>query len=303
MIIVFGSIGLDIVQSVRHLPRPGETILTTDYVMLPGGKGANQALAAARAGAEVGFVASIGDDDFGRRALFNLERAGIDLSGVAHAARPTACATVAVDSQGENQIVVSSGANLDTAAAQLTARPGDLVLQQMEIPATEIWAGIDRAEAIGARAILNAAPFQPIPPAQLAKLDVLIVNEVEAAMLAGDLGLDPAHPRRACAQVRDRFNLTAVLTLGGQGALAFAPDATLRACALPLRAIDTVGAGDAFVGAFVAAMAAEQSLADCLRWGSVAGGLTCLQPGAQDGIPDLAAILERQGEIELTPIS
>ncbi len=303
MIIVFGSIGLDIVQSVRRLPRPGETVLTADYAMLPGGKGANQALAAARAGADVRFAASIGDDDFGRRAIINLETTGVNLDGIVHAARPTACATISVDSAGENQIVVSSGANLDTTAAQLNAGMGDLVLQQLEIPPTEIWAGIDRAASQGARTILNAAPFQSIPPASLAKLDVLIVNEVEAAMLAEDLGLDPAHPHQACIQVRDRFAMTVVLTLGGQGAVAFAPNVVLQASALPIQPMDTVGAGDAFVGAFVAAMGADRGIEDCLRWGSVAGGLTCLQPGAQDGVPDAAAIKERQGEIVIAPVS
>jgi ribokinase len=199
LIIVFGSIGLDIVQTVCHLPRPGETVLTANYVMLPGGKGANQALAAARAGGEVCFSASIGDDDFGQRALSNLAEAGVDLSAVARRSRPTACATISVDGDGENQIVVSSGANLETTAAQLKAAPGDLVLQQMEIPLSEICAGVDLAQQQGAQIILNAAPFHPIPPAILAKLDILIVNEVEARMLADDLGLGPVESLRGGA--------------------------------------------------------------------------------------------------------
>lgn len=302
MIIVFGSIAMDIVQSVRRLPRPGETVLTADYAMLPGGKGANQALAAARAGAKVRFIGSIGDDDFGQRALANLDRAGVDLYGLARRGRPTACATISVDSAGENQIVVSSGANLDTVAEQLAPDEGDLVLQQMEIPLPEIWAGIDLAHARGARTILNAAPFQPIPIASLAKLDVLIVNEVEAQMLADDLGLDTTDFDSLCTKVQERFATTVVLTLGPDGAMAFAPDQALLAGILPIQALDTVGAGDAFVGAFVAAMAADSGLADCLRRGSVAGGLACLQPGAQDGIPERAAIEARQSEIKITEI-
>ena len=299
---MFGSIGLDIVQPVKHLPRPGETVLTGDYAMLPGGKGANQALAAARAGAPVRFLASIGNDDFGQQALVNLDRAGIDLGGVLRRERPTACATISVDSAGENQIVVSSGANMDTAAAQLDPGAGDLVLQQMEIPLPEIWAGIDLAHDIGATSILNAAPFQSIPPATLAKLDVLIVNEVEAGMLAQDLSLEGADLPNLCAQVRDRFDTTVVLTLGGDGAMAFAGGQALQAGTLAIQALDTVGAGDAFVGAYVAAMEAGLSLADCLRWGSVAGGLACLQPGAQDGVPRRAAIETRQNEIDISNI-
>jgi len=302
LIIVFGSIGLDIVQTVRQLPRPGETVLTADYVMLPGGKGANQALAAARAGGDVCFAASIGDDDFGQRALANLVQAGVDLSAVMRRARPTACATISVDSEGENQIVVSSGANLETTAAQLRAAPGDLVLQQMEIPIAEICAGVDLARQQGARTILNAAPFQAIPPSTLANLDILIVNEVEAQMLADDLGLGEADLAKACAAVQLRFAVTVILTLGADGAMAFAAEQSLQAGTLPLRALDTVGAGDAFVGAFVAAMANDASLADCLRWGSVAGGLACLEPGAQDGVPDRAAIEARQDEISITSL-
>lgn len=297
MIIVFGSIGLDIVQSVRRLPRAGETVLTGDYAMLPGGKGANQALAAARAGGAVTFIASIGADDFGARALANLEQAGIDLTGVKRTNRPTACATISVDADGENQIVVASSANLDTAATQLRPNGGDLLLQQMEIPLPEIWAGIDRAHKVGAKTILNAAPFQPIPPASLKKLDVLIVNEIEARMLGDDLGLGATDLTDICAQVREKFDLVVVLTLGGQGAKVFVGQQTLTATALPIQALDTVGAGDAFVGVFVAALAAEKSLADCLTWGSVAGGLACLKPGAQDGVPTLRAIQARQSAI------
>jgi ribokinase len=302
LIIVFGSIGLDIVQSVSSLPRPGETVLTSDYAMLPGGKGANQALAAARAGAAVHFAGSIGDDDFGQRALRNLEQAGVNIGDVARRDRPTACATISVDSAGENQIVVSSGANLETVVGQMSPAAGDLVLQQMEIPLREIWAGIDLAHDKGARTILNAAPFQPIPAAILAKLDVLIVNEVEARMLADDLDLGAVELPAVCAEVRDRFATTVVLTVGGNGAMAFARDQALQAGILPIQAMDTVGAGDAFVGAYVAAMADGMSLADCLRWGSVAGGLTCLKPGAQDGVPQRDAIEARQDEITITPI-
>ena len=268
--------------------------------MLPGGKGANQALAPAGAGGEVCFSASIGDDDFGQRALSNLAEAGVDLSAVARRSRPTACATISVDGDGENQIVVSSGANLETTAAQLKAAPGDLVLQQMEIPLSEICAGVDLAQQQGAQIILNAAPFHPIPPAILAKLDILIVNEVEARMLADDLGLGASDLSKVCAAAQRRFAMTVILTLGANGAMAFAPDQTLRAGTLSLQALDTVGAGDAFVGAFVAAMANDASLADCLRWGSVAGGLACLKPGAQDGVPDRAAIEARQDEISIS---
>ena len=300
LIIVFGSIALDIVQSVPRLPRPGETMLTADYVMLPGGKGANQALAAARAGGDVSFVASIGDDDFGRRALTNLDLAGIDLSGIIEHTRPTACATISVDSSGENQIVVSSGANLETTADQLEPKAGDFVLLQMEIPLAEVWRGIEFAKANGAKCILNAAPFQAIPPEFLGQLDVLIVNEIEAQMLAGSLDLRGEELSSVCAQIRDRYDITVVLTLGANGALAFSNEERLQVNVLPVCAIDTVGAGDAFVGAFVAAMSRQFTLDECMAWGTVAGGLACTKPGAQDGIPETASIRTRLDEIHVS---
>ena len=303
LIIVFGSIALDIVQSVPRLPRPGETMLTADYVMLPGGKGANQALAAARAGGDVSFVASIGDDDFGRRALTNLELAGIDLSGIIEHTRPTACATISVDSSGENQIVVSSGANLETTADQLEPEEGDFVLQQMEIPLAEVWRGIECAKANGAKCILNAAPFQPIPPEFLGKLDVLIVNEIEAQMLADSLVLRGEELSSVCAQIQNKYDITVVLTLGANGALAFSSDERLQISSLPVCAIDTVGAGDAFVGAFVAAMSWQFKLDECMAWGTVAGGLACTKPGAQDGIPEATAIRARLEEIQVCQLS
>ena len=303
LIIVFGSIALDIVQSVPRLPRPGETMLTADYVMLPGGKGANQALAAARAEGDVSFVASIGNDDFGRRALANIERAGVDLSNVISHARPTACATISVDVSGENQIIVSSGANLETTAARLQPSSGDLVLQQMEIPLAEIWCGIERAKANDAKSILNAAPFQAIPPEILGQLDVLIVNEIEAQMLADSLDLRGEELSSVCAQIQDRYDITVVLTLGANGALAFSNEERLQVNALPVRAIDTVGAGDAFVGAFVAAMSRQFTLDECMAWGTVAGGLACTKSGAQDGIPEATAIRARLQEIQVNQLS
>ena len=297
MIIVFGSIAVDVIQSVSQLPRPGETVLTDDYIMLPGGKGANQALAAARAGGDVAFVGSIGDDDFGKYSLTNLEYAGVDLSDINKRNRPTACATISVDVAGENQIVVSAGANLETTAEQLNPRAGDLVLQQMEIPLVEVWRGIERAKANNALCILNAAPFQEIPAKILGLLDVLIINEIEAEMLAVSLNLQSEELSSVCVGIQDRFAISVIMTLGPNGALAFSNEERIKVNALPVHAIDTVGAGDAFVGAFVTAMSQKMALEDCMAWGTVAGGLVCTKPGAQDGIPDKVAIQTRLDQI------
>ncbi|MDP6343295.1 MAG: ribokinase [Alphaproteobacteria bacterium] len=305
MITVFGSIGMDVVQSVARLPRPGETVLTPDYALLPGGKGANQALAAARAGAPVRMIATVGDDDFGRLAVANLADAGVDLDWMAVGTRPTACATVCVAEDGENQIVVASGANLETHAGQLAAielSADDLVLLQLEITLDELPAAVRQIKAAGARSVLNAAPFKPLPSEVLEQLDVLIVNEIEARMLADDLGLAATDPIAAGAALAGRLPGLIVLTLGADGTVAFAGDGTIRATVLPIRAVDTVGAGDAFLGAFAAALHDGAGLADCLRRGNTAGGLTCLTPGAQDGIPEAGRIAARQGEIEVSEL-
>lgn len=303
MIVVFGSLVCDIVMVTPDLPRPGETVLTDAYQMLPGGKGANQALAAARTGAPVQFVGCRGRDTFGATALGNLEAAGVDLSGVSLSDRPTACASVCVDTAGANQIVVASGANLDVRAQQLdeiSIAAGDVGLFQMEVPLTENWQAIKSCHDRGGRTILNAAPFAPVPSDVLTCLDVLVVNEVEAAGLAADLDLGDLDEPALARQLADRFGLTAVITLGAGGAVAASAGGQLTVTALDIDARDTVGAGDAFVGSFAAAYADGAGLGDCLRHAAVAGSLTCLQPGAQDGLPDAAAIAARLNDVTVS---
>ncbi len=307
MITVFGSVGLDVVTHVDRLPRPGETRLAPDYVLTPGGKGANQALAAARAGGRVRFVGTTGDDGFADLVFANLAPAGVDLTGVARdPALPTACATVCVAADGENQIVVASGANRAAHADQLTARdlaPDALLLLQMEIRPEQNWAALGRAKAAGARTMLNVAPYGPVPSGALADLDILCLNQGEAAEMAAALDL-PANPPLAFARaVAAAHDLIAVITLGAQGGLLVDGEGAIRAGALALEVKDTVGAGDAFVGAFAAAYVAGRDRADCLRWGSVAGGLACLEVGAQDGLPSAAAIQARLAEIELAQLN
>ena len=301
MIDVFGSIGLDVVMQCAALPRPGETVLTESYRLAPGGKGANQALAAARAGADVRFVASIGEDDFGTRALANLEAAGVDLSFVARSAAATACATVCVAENGENQIVVASGANLLTRARQLDAlaAPGNLLLLQMEISLSENWRALERPGEY--YAVLNAAPYAPIPEAALAGLDVLIVNELEAEMLSEDHGFGETEPLAIARALYERHAVTGIVTLGAEGAVSWHEGQGYRVPALDVPVTDTVGAGDAFVGAFCAALSAEEAHENCLQKAIIAGSLACAFPGAQDGIPDKTSIDGFLGDVVVTP--
>ena len=283
MILVFGSINIDIIVPVPALPRPGETVLGGDYALLPGGKGANQALAARRAGAEVMMAGAVGEDGFAEAALQNLRREGVDLALLRRAGRPTGCAAIMVGDNGDNLIAVAPGANREASAA---AVPDDLLgphttlLCQNEAPIAESAALIRRARARGTRTILNLAPAGPIPPGLLAELDVLVVNESEAAAL----GSDPAKMAREL-----RYAL--ILTLGARGAAAFLADGLrVDVPTLAIEPVDTTGAGDTFVGVLAAGLDEGLPLEAALRRASAAAGLACLAPGAQTAMPDRAAI-------------
>lgn len=300
MIVVFGSINVDLVVQVPHLPRPGETVLGPGYRIVPGGKGANQAVAAARAGAEVRLVGRVGQDAFGDTALAELAAAGVDLNTVQRDRRPTGCAFISVDATGQNQIVVATGANAGLREKQLDdslLTSGTLVVLQMEVPLAENWALITRACARGARILLNAAPAAPIPGLALAALDWLVVNENEAVALAARLGTGGLDAEAAGRTLAQALGITTVVTLGAAGAVAFQRKAAWRIGSLPIRPIDTTAAGDAFVGTFAAAIDRGLELADALRRASVAGGLACLVEGAQTSLPDAAAVDARLAEL------
>jgi ribokinase len=296
MIIVFGSINIDLVVPVERLPRAGETVLGPGYTLVPGGKGANQALAAARAGSRVRMIGRVGRDGFADVSLADLRAGGVDLSGVTADALPTGCALIPVDRDGRNLIVVAAGANAAAAADQVAdALLGEnaIVVLQMEVPLAENWRLVDRAKARGARVLLNCAPAAAVPSATLARLDWLVVNETEAEILAGQLGLAAADPRTAGRRIAASANTTVIVTLGGEGAVAYSDRQAWSVGALPIKPVDTVAAGDAFVGAFAAAIDAGGDLPTALLRASVAGGLACTVAGAQPSLPTQAAIESR----------
>jgi ribokinase len=294
MIVVFGSLNVDIIIGIDRLPLPGETVLGPGYHLAAGGKGANQALAASRAGAEVKMVGCIGSDPLAETALKDLRAAGVDLAHLAVVQDPTGLAAISVDRNGENQIVVASGANRRTRAAQLPPDllgPQTLLVLQMEVPHGENWALIRRARDMGARILLNAAPAAPIPHDILEKLDWLIVNENEALEIAVALDLRPGDARAAAKAIAATGGTNVIATLGAAGAVAYAPDGSgLAVAALPIKPVDTVGAGDSFVGGFAAAIDRGHDLGQALRHASVGGGLACLKAGAQPSLPMLVAI-------------
>lgn len=294
MIVVFGSLNVDVMIGVTRLPAPGETVLGPGYALTAGGKGGNQALAAARAGASVVMLGAIGDDPLTETAVADLRAAGVDLSHLEHVTEPTGLAAICVDPAGENQIVVASGANRFARAGSVPAElltPQTIVVLQMETPPEENWALVRTAKAAGARILLNAAPAAGIPVGVLRQIDWLIVNESEAIEVAGHLGLAESDARRAIAAIAAQTGVTAIVTLGGAGAMAqVGPNNDILVPALPIKPLDTVGAGDSFVGGFAAAMDRGNNLTTALRYASVGGGLACLRTGAQPSLPTLAEI-------------
>ena len=303
MIVVFGSLNVDMLVTVDHLPRPGETVLTPDYVLVPGGKGANQACAAARAagGGQVTMIGQVGEDDWGPIATHLLVEAGVDTTHIGRAARPTACALIWVDKAGENAIVVASGANLEARAEQVPDAllgPDTWLVVQMEVPVEQNWPLIERAQARGARIILNVAPAQAVPAAVLGKVHILVVNEIEAAMVAEAEGLATTDdPRAAARALAERHGITCIVTLGREGAAAFAPDGAWSVGALPITPVDTTGAGDGFVGTLAAALDAGAALPDALRRASVGAALACLTVGCQSAFANADAIAARLDEL------
>jgi ribokinase len=298
MLLVFGSINVDLLFRVEALPRPGETVLCPSYEMAAGGKGANQATAAARAGAAVRMIGHVGDDGFGRFARAAMASAGVDCTGVVTSRRATGVAVIGVDAAAENQIMVASGANRDTRAEQVAdadLAPGVTLLCQNEVPPDATCALLERAEARGARTILNLAPAAALPPGVLSALDVLVVNEAESRLAAGrPEGAEVA----ACARDLARTHrLTCVVTLGAEGALAHGPEGGQRIAALAVEPVDTTGAGDAFVGVLAAALDLGHDLGMALRHASVAAGLACTGLGAQTSQPTAATIAARLGDL------
>ncbi|MCP8896505.1 ribokinase [Shinella daejeonensis] len=295
MITVFGSINMDLVANTQRLPKPGETIAGNRFSTVAGGKGANQALAATRAGASVAMVGAIGTDPFAEAALALLCEAGTDLSAVQRQAGTTGTAVVLVGDDGENMIAVIPGANgtlLPEDAHRTIDRmtAGDILMLQLEIPAETVKAAMTAARAKGIRTILNLAPLVP-EAAHLGRLaDIVIANETEFERLAGSGPLDTGAREAALSALHAQNGQTIIVTLGAQGAIAISDRRLLRVRGLSITPLDTVGAGDTFCGTFAAAMAGGLSFEYALRRAAVAGSLACLAPGAQTAIPTAAEV-------------
>ncbi len=292
MLLVFGSLNADMLFKVETLPRPGETVLCPAYELAAGGKGANQAAAAAKAGADVHMIGHLGADSFGDFTREVMVRAGVNCDGVKTSDQATAIAVIGVDQSAENQIIVASGANLETRADQVSSEmfgPGVTALCQNEIRHDATFDFLKRAHAGGARTILNLAPAEALEPDMADPIDILVVNEIEAAMAVGQemIGDDVL---AFADDLSRKLDLTAVITLGADGAVAAGPDGHFRVSSLAIEPVDTTGAGDTFVGVLAAALDQGDVLASALQKASVSAGLACTGLGAQTSQPTAADI-------------
>lgn len=297
-LLVVGSANADLVVAVERRPGAGETVLGSDLATHPGGKGANQSVAAARLGAATALLARVGDDDHGRLLLDTQRSAGVDTSAVLVGGAPTGVALITVDASGESSIVVSPGANArltphDVAAAADLLERARVVSLQLEIPQDTVAAAVHGARRTGTRVVLNASPAAPLPDDVLAACDPLVVNEHEARSLLHALG-DPA----ACADSPDAWGSallkrgprSVVVTLGAAGALAAGPDGLLHVPSPRVPAVDTTGAGDAFTGALAWRLGAGDDLAAAVRFAVRVGAAAVTRAGAQEAFPTAAEV-------------
>ena len=298
---VLGSLNMDISVTVPRLPEPGATVLGSAARFTPGGKGANQAVAAARLGAGVRMAGCVGDDDFGRRLLAGLRAEGVNADGVRVTAdAPTGLAMISVDLAGENIITVAPGANHEVGAAEIEVAAGgsgDVLVICAEIPVPAIKVALARATpAQAAGCILNLAPAPPDAAGVVAAgVDWLVVNETEAAAVLGRAVSGLAEAGQAAAALIAAGARHAVVTAGAHGVALAGPDPTATIGAFRVDAVDTVGAGDTFVGALAVALAAGIPAAEAVRAASAAGATAATRPGAQAGMPRPADILVTTG--------
>lgn len=285
MILVAGSANLDFVVRASHIPAPGETVLGRDFKTYPGGKGANQALACARAGGvATHMLLALGADAYALPLEASLKSAGVELHVLRVTDQATGTAFICVAENGQNAITVAPGANFSLTPADLPALTGfSHLLMQLEIPLPTVLAYARAARSQDVKVVLNAAPAQPLPAELLQRLDVLVVNQGELEVLAGGPG--------SMEECLSRIDVPCiVVTLGERGSCARIGDTMISQPAFKVTCVDSTGAGDTFCGALVAALSRGDELTEALRQASAAGALACTQPGAQSSIPTQAEV-------------
>lgn len=289
-IVIVGSLNMDLVVQVKEMPLPGETIPGGDLQTICGGKGANQAVAAGRIAGSAGMVGRVGKDAFGIRLLESLNQANVDTSFVGRDEAATGTAVILVDSHGENNIVISPGANGQVNETDLDAADGLLknakfVLTQFELPMQVTQSMIERMQKYTGKLILNPAPYRPIDPEFLAKVDFFVPNETESEKFTGVHVADMDSAQQACRVLLDLGIQNVVMTLGAKGALLANRTGMQHIPGIAVKPVDTTAAGDTFIGAFAAAMVRNYPLEEAIRYANCAGAIAVTRFGAQTSIP------------------
>lgn len=297
-IVVVGSLNMDMVVRTPHLPNTGETVIGSDFRNYPGGKGANQAVAAARLGAQVKLVGRVGADSFGDILLDTLAQAGVDTTHVVQLENEASgVAFITVDDGGQNTIVVASGANgslspEDVSAAEAAFSNASVLLVQLECPLAAVERAIQLAKRHGAKVVLNPAPAQLLDASLLKRVDYLIPNQTELALLAGQDSI-----QSAVQVLREHGVGRLVVTMGSEGALVVDGEFHRKIPTYPVQVVDTTAAGDAFAGAFAVGLTEGLSTTQATLWGNAAGALAVTRPGAQPSLPtrgEFDSFLENQ---------
>ncbi len=290
-VIVFGSLNMDMVVNVADLPRPGETLLGHSFATTCGGKGANQAVALARLGIETALVGRVGDDNFGQILRQSLQNHAVETKHIeVDTSTSTGIAMIAVDGAGENQIIVVPGANgqvgkQDLLCLQEILPACSYLLLQLEIPLIAVRKAVEIAQKLNIPVILDPAPARELPPDIYLCISIITPNATEASQLVGFSVETYDDAARAALSLQQKGVETVIITLGAQGVFCATAQKTFVVSALPVEAVDTVAAGDAFNAGLTAALVEGNSLADAVIWGAVAGALCVTQAGAQTSLP------------------
>jgi len=290
-ILVVGSSNTDMVVKSAHLPFPGETVLGGQFFSFAGGKGANQAVAAAKLGGEVIFLAKVGNDALGKTAVEGFKKEGIDVSHIITDPKShSGVALIMVENSGENCISVASGANgkftkSDINDASELIGKADFVLVQLEIPLEAVNALIDKAFAVNVPVILNPAPAQPLSDEQISKLFIITPNETEAELLTGVKVVDEASAAKAAKILREKGAKLVIITLGAKGAFLLSDQIEILIPSIPVNAVDTTAAGDTFNGALTVALAEGMEIKDAIRFANQAAAISVTRMGAQSSQP------------------